>query len=342
VTARASSPACAAAAGVGDGELSAPMFLCVPLPDASTVTVNGPEGRHAATVHRLRAGEAIDLTDGAGTVARCTVAAVEGPDRVVCAVESRQAHPVERPRLTVVQALPKGERAELAVELMTEVGVDEIVPWAASRCVTRWEGERGRRSRARWETAAGRAARQSRRVRWPLVAELAGTPDVAARLEQAELAVVLWERADEPLTSVLAGAFGREEFGREEYDAEEFGRDALGPDAFDRSASDRSASDQAAPGSADLPAGGPAEIVLVVGPEGSMSDAEIAAFVAAGARPAVLGPTVLRTSTAGAVAATVVLAASPRWRSAAPSSERPAARSSERPASPLSVAAPLH
>jgi 16S rRNA (uracil1498-N3)-methyltransferase len=305
------------------------MFLCVPLPDASTVTVSGPEGRHAATVHRLRVGEAIDLTDGAGTVARCTVAAVEGPDRVVCAVESRQAHPVERPRLTVVQALPKGERAELAVELMTEVGVDEIVPWAASRCVTRWEGERGRRSRARWETAAGRAARQSRRVRWPLVAELAGTPDVAARLEQADLAIVLWERADEPLTSVLAGAFGREEFGREEYDAEEFGRDALGPDAFDRSASD-----QAAPGSADLPAGGPAEIVLVVGPEGSMSDAEIAAFVAAGARPAVLGPTVLRTSTAGAVAATVVLAASPRWRSAA--------RSSERPASPLSVAAPLH
>jgi 16S rRNA (uracil1498-N3)-methyltransferase len=361
-TARVSSPAYAVLAGAGDDDLSAPMFLCVPLPDAPLVTIGGAEGRHAATVARLRVGERIDLTDGAGTVAQCTVASVAGPDEVVCAVASREVRPAAAPRLVVVQALPKGERGELAVEVLTEVGVDEIVPWAASRCVTRWDGERGRRSRAKWVTAAGRAARQSRRDRWPVVAELATSADVVRRAGQARLAVVLWEDATEPLTTVLAGAglsAGRLSAGGLSAGGPSAGGlsgggpagtglsggtlsagDAAGPAVSGGSATDPGTdppSGTAPAGSARSP--GADEIVLIVGPEGSITDAELAAFVDAGARPAVLGPTVLRTSTAGLVAATVVMASSSRWH---PEPDAMAPSRSPSRLSARSAAVPLH
>ena len=109
---------------------------------ADTVVLSGAEGRHAATVRRIRPGERVDLTDGAGQVAECVVtAATQGS--LELRVLSRRAEPRPEPALVVVQAIPKGGRGELAVEMMTEVGVDVIAPWAASRCVPRWQGARG-------------------------------------------------------------------------------------------------------------------------------------------------------------------------------------------------------
>ncbi|HEX8006534.1 MAG TPA: RsmE family RNA methyltransferase, partial [Trebonia sp.] len=118
-----------------------PVFLVPPGDLAKdVVTLSGAEGHHAASVRRLRPGERADVTDGAGTIAECVVADVSR-DRVVLAVRSAREVPVPQPRITVVQALPKADRGELAVELMTEVGVDSILPWSAERCVVRWQGE---------------------------------------------------------------------------------------------------------------------------------------------------------------------------------------------------------
>lgn len=106
--------------------MTAPVFLVDPAAlDADPVVVTGAEGRHAATVRRIGVGEAVDLVDGAGTRARCVVTAV-GRDTVTCAVRERVHEAEPTPRITVVQALPKGDRGELAVELMTEAGVDVI------------------------------------------------------------------------------------------------------------------------------------------------------------------------------------------------------------------------
>ena len=82
----------------------------------------------------------------------------------------------------VVQALPKGERGELAVELLTELGADEIVPWAAARSIGQWRGDRVAKGVAKWQRTAQAAAKQSRRARIPVVAELAGTEQVAGRI----------------------------------------------------------------------------------------------------------------------------------------------------------------
>ncbi|MFF9295702.1 16S rRNA (uracil(1498)-N(3))-methyltransferase [Streptomyces sp. NPDC014764] len=163
--------------------------------------LDGPEGRHAVAVKRLRTGEEVVLTDGAGRWASGEVEGAEGKDRLIVRLGELVEEPVETPRLTVVQALPKGDRGELAVETMTEVGVDAIVPWSASRCITQWKGERGAKALAKWRATAREAGKQSRRVRFPEVADAATSKGVASLLAEARFAAVLHESGTEPLAS---------------------------------------------------------------------------------------------------------------------------------------------
>ncbi|MFF6952368.1 16S rRNA (uracil(1498)-N(3))-methyltransferase [Streptomyces iakyrus] len=170
--------------------------------------LDGPEGRHAVSVKRLRAGEDVVLTDGAGRWADCVVLDTEGKDRLILQLDSVSEEPAEEPRVTVVQALPKGDRGELAVETMTETGVDAIVPWAAARCITQWKGDRGVKALGKWRATAREAGKQSRRVRFPEVAEAATTKQVAALLAGADFAAVLHESGDAPLATAELPATG--------------------------------------------------------------------------------------------------------------------------------------
>ncbi|AMW10417.1 16S rRNA (uracil(1498)-N(3))-methyltransferase [Streptomyces qaidamensis] len=170
--------------------------------------LDGPEGRHAVSVKRLRAGEDVVLTDGAGRWADCVVLDTEGKDRLILQLDSVSEEPEEQPRVTVVQALPKGDRGELAVETMTETGVDAIVPWAAARCITQWKGDRGVKALGKWRATAREAGKQSRRVRFPEVAEAATTKQVAALLAGADFAAVLHESGDAPLATAELPATG--------------------------------------------------------------------------------------------------------------------------------------
>ena len=143
--------------------MSAPVFVLegVALRSGATVVLDGPEGRHAATVQRLGVGERLVVTDGSGTSADGTVTRTDR-DRLEIEIGDVVSAPPPQPRLVVVQALPKGERGELAVATMTEVGADVIVPWAAARCVARWDGARGEKALARWRTTSRESAKQSR------------------------------------------------------------------------------------------------------------------------------------------------------------------------------------
>jgi 16S rRNA (uracil1498-N3)-methyltransferase len=244
--------------------MSAPLFLVDSLPVGSSFVLDGAEGHHAATVQRLRVGEALILADGRGSTARAEVSAV-GRGSVDVKVLSVAEEPAADPRLVVAQGIAKGDRGELAVQAMTEVGVDEILPWAASRSVAQWRGDRGFKARDKWSATAREAAKQARRPWLPVIG---GEPDcstkqIAARVATAAAAFVLHEEATERLTG------------------------------------------------ASLPESG--DIVLVVGPEGGISDAELDAFRGAGAVPVRLGHAVLRTSTAGVAALSVLSARLNRW-----------------------------
>lgn len=230
-------------------------------------TVEGDEGFHAATVRRIRPGETLVLADGAGTLADCVVEAADKRTLTARVLSRRVAEP-PRPTVTVVQAIPKSERSELAIELACEAGADEFVAWQSARCVARWDGERAQKGLRRWGAVARSAARQSRRPHIPSVSGPLSTDALAAylkgRIAEGALALVLHESADHSLTG--------------------------------------------------LPLADAEAIVLVVGPEGGISDEEIAALTSAGAQPVRLGPTVLRTSTAAAVSLGAIGVLTGRWR----------------------------
>lgn len=188
--------------------MSLPVFVVADAAAAvvgATLTVDGDEGRHATTVRRIRPGERIALTDGAGT--RLTaVVLTAGKGSLEAEVEAVQREPRQAPHLTVVQAIPKGDRGELAVEMLTEIGADRIVPWAASRSVAIWRGDRAAKSEAKWRHAARSAAKQSRRSWFPEVTPMADTAQAALLAAEAELAVVLHEEAEVPLAKLIGSA----------------------------------------------------------------------------------------------------------------------------------------
>ncbi|MGE2719649.1 16S rRNA (uracil(1498)-N(3))-methyltransferase [Mycolicibacterium celeriflavum] len=245
--------------------MSAALFYVDALPAVGELAVvDGDEGFHAANVRRIRPGERLQLSDGAGELAQCEVDEV-GKGRLTARVLDRCFVPAPTPTVTVVQALPKSDRSELAIELATEAGADEFVAWQAARCVARWETpakvDKGLR---RWSAVARSAARQSRRARIPEVDGPVSTPQLVDRLgDGSAVALVLHESATQLLTDVaLAGA-----------------------DA----------------------------VTLVVGPEGGIADDELGALTEAGATAVKLGPTVLRTSTAAAVALGALGVLTERW-----------------------------
>ena len=102
----------------------------------------------------------------------------------------------------MVQALPKGDRAELSLELLTELGVDEIVPWSAQRSVVQWRGERAAKGLERWRRTVREAAKQSRRSWIPVVADPVDEAGVATLIAGAAITLVLHEEADAALGSV--------------------------------------------------------------------------------------------------------------------------------------------
>ncbi|MFP3465260.1 16S rRNA (uracil(1498)-N(3))-methyltransferase [Leifsonia sp. SIMBA_070] len=224
------------------------------------LSLTGAEAKHAATVNRTRPGESVLIGNGRGLVASGEVLVATSAELTID-VESVSRVERPSPAVTLVQALAKGDRDELAIQAATELGVDAVLPWAASRSVSRWEGAKVAKGRERWTTIVREAAKQSIRAWTPEVGELATTKQVAALAATSRL-LVLEPDADVPLT-------------------------ALEPDDRD--------------------------LVLVVGPEGGIAPQELALFRDAGADLVRLGPTVLRTSTAGPAALALLNATLHRW-----------------------------
>ncbi len=186
--------------------MTAPLFLVAPgaLAGATVgtdVSVEGAEGRHAVSVHRLRVGERVLVGDGAGVRVG---AEVVGVDRhtLVARVLDVQVRPPADPRFVLVQALAKGDRDEQAIEAATELGVDAVIPWQSSRSVVQWRADKVARGQARWESVVAAATKQSRRFWAPQVRPVARTADVVTLLADAALGIVLHEEADRPLASV--------------------------------------------------------------------------------------------------------------------------------------------
>lgn len=262
--------------------MTRPVFLGEDLrPDPASVgvgdraTLTGAEGRHAASVRRIGAGEWVDVVDGAGLRLTCEVA---GADKSSLSLVVREVLQEERPvpEIVLVQALAKGGRDEAAVEICTEIGIDRVIPWASQRAIVQWKGPKADKGRAKWEGVARAAAKQSRRAFVPTVEGVMDSREltswVASLTDEAGVAFVCHEEASESLGAALSSL-------------QEAGADASLPP----------------------------RVALIVGPEGGIGPEETSALVDAGARMIGLGSNVLRSSTAGAVALTLIRAAAGKY-----------------------------
>jgi 16S rRNA (uracil1498-N3)-methyltransferase len=228
--------------------------------DTKTFTLDGDEGRHAATVKRMREGEVIHLCDGQGSRVVATVAKVH-KQSLDLNLDQFTFEEAPEPQFVVVQALAKGERAELAVEMLTEVGADAIIPWRAEHSIGKWDSvDKGLE---KWRRTSRESAKQSRRAWIPEISNLQTTAQVCEMMSQAQSVFVLHESADQALAACAIREQGT--------------------------------------------------IMIVVGPEGGISPDELVAFSNAGARIVHMGASVMRTSTAGAIAVGGLLMRSQRW-----------------------------
>ena len=226
------------------------------------VVIAGDEGHHAVRVRRIRVGESVELVDGEGTRAGGDVSHVS-VDSCTVHIHHLTYEPQTRPALTVIQALVKKDRSDQAMELMTEAGVDEVLPWSAARSQTS-------SLPPKWARIARESSKQARRARFPVISDVQGTPDVSAHIARTVsgggLVLLCHESAVTPISQVLAAAQPQ-----------------------------------------------PPAVMIVVGPEGGLTSDELNAFTAAGAVPVVMGPSVMRAASAGAIAAAVVSAMTTRW-----------------------------
>ena len=258
--------------------MTRPVFLaedlsCVPssLAVGEHATLGGSEGRHAASVRRIGAGEWVDVVDGCGLRLICEVAGADKSSLCLVVREIVQED-APLPEIILVQALAKGGRDEAAVEICTEIGIDRVIPWASQRAIVQWKGPKAEKGRLKWEGVARAAAKQSRRAFVPVVEDVKDSRELAswvrALTDEAGVAFVCHEEASVSLGAALATL-----------------QDSCVDGAL------------------------PARIALIVGPEGGIGAEETAQLVDAGARAIGLGANVLRSSTAGAVALTLIRAA---------------------------------
>ena len=226
-----------------------------------SVRLQGDEARHAASVSRLAVGEDILVGDGVGTLATARATAVS-PKEVLLEVSATSTHPPSTPEVWLVQALAKGDRDELAIQTCTELGVDRIIPWQASRSISRWKGDKLTTGVARWQKIATEASKQSLRAWIPPVERAMTTQDIADLGADHQLLL-------------------------------------LDPEAVDTL-------------SAYVPLR-TKNLLVIVGPEGGVEQAERELLLSCGALDLKLGQTVLRTSSAGPAALAVLNGAMGRW-----------------------------
>jgi 16S rRNA (uracil1498-N3)-methyltransferase len=155
----------------------------LPMQLGKTVRLSGDEGHHASAVRRIRVGESIALTDGRQTHARGVVSAVEPKS---LSIQIREVNQLQQsnPRFSLVQALAKGDRDELAVQAATELGASTILPWQSERSVSRWEGAKVAKSVARWQSISEEASKQSLRPLFARVQEPVSSKQLAVMIDQ--------------------------------------------------------------------------------------------------------------------------------------------------------------
>lgn len=232
------------------------------------VVLSGEDARHAARVMRMKPGDEMIVSDGAGREALVSVTEIDSAAGEVRAAIVELLPPDREPRwqVTIAQALPKGDKMELVIQKGTEIGAHAFVPFQSERMIVQYDARKEAKRIERWQRIAKEAAEQAHRSRVPLVASVHTWKELLALAGSYDLTLLCYEKE------------GKESSGTGI-------RSAL----------------QAACGRPSFPAEGAASVLLIVGPEGGFTESEAEAAEAAGAAVVGLGKRILRAETAGLV-----------------------------------------
>ena len=215
--------------------------------------LSGDDVHHASRVLRMNVGEEILASDGNGSWARCAITSITKSQVSLNILEKGSESKLQK-KISVVQALPKSDRAREAVELLTASGVSEIIPWRAERSI-------GKDSE-KWEIAAVEASKQSRRFDIPKVHSQLETAAVLDLFSKYEQVLICHESATNQISEVVKNA---------------------------------------------------TSTLIIIGPEGGISENELAKLTSAGGKTIKLGRPVLRSAHAGLAAVSAVSALMKVW-----------------------------
>ena len=229
--------------------------------------------RHAIQAMRLKDGDELQLSDGRGLRIHAVLCDAQ---QGIAQVSSFSKEPQPITKLALIQALAKTGHDEQAIDTATQIGVDEVIPWQADRSIAKWKvGRTGKK----WRQVLEAATEQSRRSWTPELGECVTSKQLVAICKRAcvrgDMVIVLHQDATKTWNQL------------EESIA------AL---------SDKCLQD-----------GRQRTVYVVVGPEGGIGDTEIESFTNAGAEVCVLGSNILRASTAGPVALSLLARALGRF-----------------------------
>ena len=225
---------------------------------ANQIEVDGDEAHHGVNVLRLKTSEEVKISDGVGNWGVGTVSQINKKSFTV-EILDRGFEPASKQRVVVVQAILKNDANKEAVDFLTQVGADEIIPWQSQHSI----GKIDDKSLGKWQSTTRESSRQSRRVRIPVISNADSTESLISKIKGLENIFVLHESAENRLSQI--------EINQE------------------------------------------ADVILIVGPEGGLSEIEVNTFVAAGAKVVRLGESVLRAANAGAAAVSVVMSRTGKW-----------------------------
>jgi 16S rRNA (uracil1498-N3)-methyltransferase len=235
------------------------LFFVDQLSGGNTQELSGDEGHHAVAVMRLSVGEQIKIADGSGNWVSGTITEVNKKSLKIDVAERGSAQ-AGKPELTVVQAVTKSDRAKEMLELLTVGGADQIIPWQAERCISKWQSD----SAQKWMSAIKEAAKQSRRVKLPTLGDEVSTNQLLKLFQPSDKVIVLHESSSTGVSQINI--------------SKEVER-----------------------------------IILIIGPEGGISDSEISQLESAGAVTARMGDLVLRSAHAGFAALAAIQSSIGRW-----------------------------
>lgn len=182
--------------------MTAPVFFVHDLNGARGMQrfeFTGPDAKHVM-VKRIEKGERLDLVDGRGTRVRSRLLEAS-PGYVLVEIEEVVSEPERSPRITLIQALAKNGRDELAIEMATELGVDRVIAWQAERSIVRWQGKKQEKGLQKWANVLQVATKQSRRARVPSLVFAANASAAIAQVGGARL-IVMHESATDPITGL--------------------------------------------------------------------------------------------------------------------------------------------